>query len=124
MLNKKDLLDGFSKTNVKKGETIVVHTSYKSLGGVEGGADTVIDASSSVPVEFTETASMATPAPRSMWALGSKAEPATATLMLAPWTPRPGITLLMVGVLNVVVKGGPPAEEAFPDASRLVTSNP
>ena len=43
MLNKKDLLDGFSKTNVKKGETIVVHTSYKSLGGVEGGADTVID---------------------------------------------------------------------------------
>ena len=44
MLTKKDLLDGFSKTNVKKGGTIVVHTSYKSLGGVEGGADTVIDA--------------------------------------------------------------------------------
>jgi aminoglycoside 3-N-acetyltransferase len=43
MLNKKELLDGFSNTNVKKGGTIVVHTSYKSLGGVEGGADTVID---------------------------------------------------------------------------------
>ena len=27
MLNKKDLLDGFSKTNVKKGETIVCNAS-------------------------------------------------------------------------------------------------
>jgi aminoglycoside 3-N-acetyltransferase len=44
MLNKKDLLDGFSKTNVNKGGIIVVHTSYKSLGGVAGGAETVIDA--------------------------------------------------------------------------------
>lgn len=44
MLNKKDLLDGFARTNVKAGDTIVVHTSYKSLGGVEGGVDTVIDA--------------------------------------------------------------------------------
>jgi aminoglycoside 3-N-acetyltransferase len=44
MLNKKDLLNGFEKTNVKKGGTIVVHTSYKSLGGVEGGVDTVINA--------------------------------------------------------------------------------
>ena len=43
MLNKKDLQNGFEKTNVKKGETIVVHTSYKSLGGVEGGVDKVID---------------------------------------------------------------------------------
>jgi aminoglycoside 3-N-acetyltransferase len=43
MLSKKEMLDGFSKTNVKQGETIVVHTSYKSLGGVEGGVETVID---------------------------------------------------------------------------------
>jgi len=43
MLNKKELLEGFRQTNVKQGETIIVHTSYKSLGGVVGGADTVID---------------------------------------------------------------------------------
>jgi len=43
MLSKKELLDGFGQLNLKKGETIIVHTSYKSLGGVEGGADTVID---------------------------------------------------------------------------------
>ncbi len=43
MLTFKELLAGFQKTNVKQGDTIVVHTSYKSLGGVEGGADTVID---------------------------------------------------------------------------------
>lgn len=43
MLNHKQLLDGFKKTGVHPGETIIVHTSYKSLGGVEGGAETVID---------------------------------------------------------------------------------
>ena len=43
MLNHKQLLDGFRQTSVKDGDTIIVHTSYKSLGGVEGGADTVID---------------------------------------------------------------------------------
>jgi aminoglycoside 3-N-acetyltransferase len=43
MLSHKELLDGFRQTRVKAGETVIVHTSYKSLGGVEGGADTVID---------------------------------------------------------------------------------
>jgi aminoglycoside 3-N-acetyltransferase len=43
MLTHGELLDGFRRTNVKHGDTIIVHTSYKSLGGVEGGADTVID---------------------------------------------------------------------------------
>jgi len=42
VLTKKDLLDGFGKINIHS-DTIVVHTSYKSLGGVEGGVDTVID---------------------------------------------------------------------------------
>jgi aminoglycoside 3-N-acetyltransferase len=42
MLTKQDLLKGFGKINIQSG-TIVVHTSYKSLGGVEGGVDTVID---------------------------------------------------------------------------------
>lgn len=42
MLNKKDLLYGFGKIKIAS-DTIVVHASYKSLGGVEGGVDTVID---------------------------------------------------------------------------------
>lgn len=43
MLSKKDLLNEFSKIKIES-DTLVVHTSYKSLGGVEGGVDTVIDA--------------------------------------------------------------------------------
>ncbi|MBI3166423.1 MAG: AAC(3) family N-acetyltransferase [Chloroflexi bacterium] len=42
MLSKKYLLDGFGKVKIES-DTIVVHTSYKSLGGVDGGVDTVID---------------------------------------------------------------------------------
>ncbi len=38
-----EILDGFHQTDVKPGDTIIVHTSYKSLGGVEGGVETVID---------------------------------------------------------------------------------
>ena len=43
MFTFKELLTGFQKTGVKKGDTIMVHTSYKSLGGVEGGVDTVVE---------------------------------------------------------------------------------
>jgi aminoglycoside 3-N-acetyltransferase len=43
MLTHNELLDGFRQTGVKAGDTIVVHTSYKSLGGVEGGVEAVID---------------------------------------------------------------------------------
>jgi aminoglycoside 3-N-acetyltransferase len=43
MLNFKELLAGFEQTGVNKGGTIMVHTSYKALGEVEGGADAVID---------------------------------------------------------------------------------
>ncbi|MBI5823975.1 MAG: AAC(3) family N-acetyltransferase [Chloroflexi bacterium] len=44
MLTKKELLNGFGQIGIKNGDTVIVHTSYKSLGGVEGGADAVIDA--------------------------------------------------------------------------------
>ncbi len=43
MLNFEQLFSGFRKTNVEPGDTIIVHTSYKSLGGVEGGVDTIIN---------------------------------------------------------------------------------
>lgn len=44
MLTAEDLVEGLRRTNIKRGDTIMVHTSYKSLGGVVGGAETVIDA--------------------------------------------------------------------------------
>lgn len=44
MLTYAELLEGFRRTGVNAGDTILVHTSYKSLGGVEGGAEAVIDA--------------------------------------------------------------------------------
>ena len=43
MLNFNELLAGFKQTHVQPGDTIIVHTSYKSLGGVEGGVETIID---------------------------------------------------------------------------------
>ena len=43
MLTYKEMLEGFHQVEVKQGDTIVVHTSYKSLGGVEGGVYAVID---------------------------------------------------------------------------------
>ena len=44
MLEFDDLIRGFEKMGISPGDTIMVHSSYKSLGGVNGGADTVIDA--------------------------------------------------------------------------------
>lgn len=43
MLTFNELLTGFRQTGVQEGDTIMVHTSFKSLGGVEGGVDAVID---------------------------------------------------------------------------------
>jgi len=39
-----DLLKGFQAIPLTTGRAIMVHSSYKSLGGVAGGAETVIDA--------------------------------------------------------------------------------
>ena len=32
-----ELVEGFQKLGVNKGDTLLVHSSYKSLGEVEGG---------------------------------------------------------------------------------------
>jgi aminoglycoside 3-N-acetyltransferase len=44
MLRFQDLVDGFKKLNLKRGDVLLVHSSFKSFGGVEGGPQTVIDA--------------------------------------------------------------------------------
>lgn len=43
-LTKQDLMRGFSRLGLKAGDIVLVHSSYKSLGGVQGGPQTVIDA--------------------------------------------------------------------------------
>jgi aminoglycoside 3-N-acetyltransferase len=44
MLTCKNLFDGFRALGVKAGDTLLVHSSYKSLGDVDGGPKTVIAA--------------------------------------------------------------------------------
>jgi len=39
-----DLVDGFHKLGVEQGDTLLVHSSYKSLGEVDGGPQTVVRA--------------------------------------------------------------------------------
>lgn len=44
MLTKNDLVKGFSQMGLAAGDIVLVHSSYKSFGPVEGGPQTVIDA--------------------------------------------------------------------------------
>ena len=44
MLTFENLLDGFRGLGVEDGDTLLVHSSYKSLGEVDGGPLTVIRA--------------------------------------------------------------------------------
>lgn len=43
-LNKQDLINGFCKAGINKGDEIEVHSSLSSFGYVDGGAETVITA--------------------------------------------------------------------------------
>lgn len=43
-LNKQDLINGFCKAGINKGDEIEVHSSLSSFGFVDGGAETVISA--------------------------------------------------------------------------------
>ena len=43
MLTFNDLILAFSELGVEAGDILLVHSSYKSFGGVEGGPQTVID---------------------------------------------------------------------------------
>ena len=44
MLTVEDLVEGFQKLGVEQGDTLLVHSSYKSFGEVDGGPATVIHA--------------------------------------------------------------------------------
>lgn len=44
MYTKKNLLDDLERLNIDRKGTLIVHSSMKSIGEVEGGADTVLDA--------------------------------------------------------------------------------
>ena len=44
MLSLSQLVDNFRALGAGAGDTLLVHSSYKSLGGVDGGSQTVIDA--------------------------------------------------------------------------------
>ena len=43
-LKQEDLVEGFKKIGLESGDSLIVHSSLKSLGLVKGGADTVLDA--------------------------------------------------------------------------------
>ncbi len=38
------LKEDFSRIGIGKGDAVLIHSSYKSMGGVEGGIETVISA--------------------------------------------------------------------------------
>ena len=44
IVTKKDIIDGLTKLGLKSGDNVMVHSSLKSFGHVEGGAETVISA--------------------------------------------------------------------------------
>jgi aminoglycoside 3-N-acetyltransferase len=44
MINYNDLVSGFKELGLEAGDTVLVHSSYKSFGGVEGGPQMVIQA--------------------------------------------------------------------------------
>lgn len=44
MVTKKDIVDGLRELGLEAGDVLVVHSSLKSFGHVDGGADTVVDA--------------------------------------------------------------------------------
>lgn len=44
MISLSDLVTGFKELGLERGEVVLVHSSYKSFRGVEGGPQTVVDA--------------------------------------------------------------------------------
>ena len=44
MYNKDDIIEDLKNLGIKKGDIVLMHSSYKSLGVIEGGAKTFFEA--------------------------------------------------------------------------------
>lgn len=44
MVTQKDIIDFLSELNISHSDTVLIHTSLRSIGGLDGGADMLIDA--------------------------------------------------------------------------------
>ena len=44
MYNKNKIIEDLKNIGIKKGDVVLVHSSYKSLGVIEGGAKTFFEA--------------------------------------------------------------------------------
>jgi len=44
IVTKRDIIDGLKRVGLKRGANVIVHSSLKSFGRVDGGADSVVDA--------------------------------------------------------------------------------
>ncbi len=96
MLNFDDLVIGFSDLGVDTGDTILVHSSYKAFGGVEGGPQTVIDSLLEV---LGEEGTLIMPTFNFDFCKG------------APWDVRN--TLSQMGVITNMVRENPEAKRVF-----------
>ncbi|MBO7254287.1 MAG: hypothetical protein J6V36_03190 [Clostridia bacterium] len=43
MTTKKEIFEFLEKAGIKRNDTVLIHTSMKSIGEVEGGCDGIID---------------------------------------------------------------------------------
>ena len=44
VVTERDIIAALNDVGIRRGDVVIVHSSLKSMGYVEGGADTVIDA--------------------------------------------------------------------------------
>lgn len=96
MINRQELVSGFRTCGIGAGDTLLVHSSYKSLGGVEGGPQVVIDALLEV---LTHSGTLIMPTFNFDFNKG------------APWDVRN--TPSQMGVLTEIVRCDPRAKRVF-----------
>lgn len=96
MLTFETLVEGFGKLGVEEGDTLLVHSSYKSLGAVDGGPQIVINALEAV---LGEEGTLVMPAFNFDFNKGT------------PWDVRS--TPSKMGVLTELVRNDPRAKRVF-----------
>jgi aminoglycoside 3-N-acetyltransferase len=96
MLTFENLVEGFGKLGVEEGDTLLVHSSYKSLGAVDGGPQIVINALEAV---LGEEGTLIMPAFNFDFNKGT------------PWDVRSAPSKM--GVLTELVRNDPRAKRVF-----------